>query len=342
MMIVRSPINIIKGIPDDRRAGARAPKQDARLKIQLRGTACLEDHIPDKYFEKTILYLDPDPVAQAPTFARGPLLNHIADPDLCGKALEKLEGIVRQSQRACFNHPMAVLATFRDVVSHRLSDIANLVVPKTIRLVAEGPASIEKTILGSELSYPVLVRIAGDHGGASTIKIDKADHLPETYKLNCYRKPIYVTEFYDFVSPDGRYRKFRVAVIGDKIVLRHMLVGDNWLLHAQRRGDATEIEEQQVLECFNDEIAPRVYPIFMEIANRLDLDYFGVDCNISESGQVTLFEANACMNILANSAPPPNMWEKPIENIQRALFVLLSSPRRWRHSALLGADRTPA
>ncbi|MBT8062428.1 MAG: hypothetical protein KJO85_07070, partial [Gammaproteobacteria bacterium] len=40
-----------------------------------------------------------------------------------------------------------------------------------------------------------------------------------------------------------------------------------------------------------------------EIANRLQLDYFGVDCQIAPDGEILLFEANANMNMMVDVLP---------------------------------------
>ena len=329
--VAKMPLNIIMGVPDDRLCSARAATHDGNLKVTLVGTACIIDMLPGRFFAPKIVNLDPGPIPDPLELGPGPFLNHIADPDRCEKTLLKLAKLVKRSRRACFNHPQAVLETYRDRVAQSLSGIPRLAVPQTIRLIAQEPEKVADAIDQAGLGYPVIVRIAGDHGGVSMMKIDDSAGLSEIYKLNCYDKAIYVTQFHDFVSADGRYRKFRVAVVGGKILLRHMLVGDNWLLHAERRGKNTEAEEARMLENFDEHVAPHISPVFKQITERLDLDYFGVDCNITEEGEVTLFEANACMNIMANTSPSPNMWDKPIVNIKRALFGLLRSPKLWRH-----------
>ena len=73
-------------------------------------------------------------------------------------------------------------------------------------------------------------------------------------------------------------------------------------------------------------------PIFTEITRRLDLDYFGVDCNIDSDRNVLLFEANACMKVLKNYKPPPNRFEAPITLIKHALESRLASPATWRYA----------
>jgi glutathione synthase/RimK-type ligase-like ATP-grasp enzyme len=111
-----------------------------------------------------------------------------------------------------------------------------------------------------------------------------------------------------------------------------MIVGDKWLLHAARRTTNTETEELAVLTAFEETRAPQWRPVFREIARRLGLDYFGVDCAEEKSGQLLLFEANACMNILDNTQRSPNMWDAPIARIKAALEKKLASPQSWRHT----------
>src|SRR5262249_49466000 len=144
----------------------------------------------------------------------------------------------------------------------------------------------QRLLAGANFDYPYLIRIAGDHGGVSTIKIDGPNSLGEIEKLNCHGKDMYATEFADFASADGKYRKFRIAVIGSEMFLRHMVVGDTWLLHAQRRAGDTAAEEERMLETFDDKVAPGIAPIVDEMTRRMDLDYFGIDCNIDDEGRM--------------------------------------------------------
>jgi len=181
------------------------------------------------------------------------------------------------------------------------------------------------------LSYPLLVRVSGYHAGVNLIRVDTPADMEKMLDLNRGDRSFYATEFCDFVSPDGLYRKFRMTVVGDEIFLRHMIVGEKWLLHAARRTTNTQAEELDALNDFDRVMAPRMKPVFHEIGSRLQLDFFGVDCAQLASGEVLLFEANACMNILENTARSPNMWDAPVARIKAALEALLARPRSWRH-----------
>jgi glutathione synthase/RimK-type ligase-like ATP-grasp enzyme len=263
----------------------------------------------------------------------GAILNQIADPDMSSGALRIAAQLVSQIARPCFNPPAAVMRTSRDKVSRLLTGIAGLKVPKTIRVRAPTPVGVREAIAQNGLEYPVLMRGIGSHGGVSLFKADDPRGVDEIARSTGMGWGIFVTEFRDFAGSDGRYRKFRVVVIGRDILLRHCIVGDSWLLSAGRRASGTADVERAMFERFDREWAKQLQPVFGEIGSRLGLDFFGVDCNIDDHGEVLLFEANACMNVLKNTSPSPNMWDAPIERIRSVLEERLASPSTWYRPA---------
>ena len=56
---------------------------------------------------------------------------------------------------------------------------------------------------------------------------------------------------------------------------------------------ALQEEERRFLRGFRAED----YPVFAEIAGRLGLDYFAVDCNMQEDGRILIFEANPAVKL---------------------------------------------
>jgi len=326
------PLNFLAGVPDSRRCEITINESGGGLIVNLPGTTNLLQFIPRNVFALNIQNLGPLRPISAVRLKPGPFLNHISDADLCGVVLGKAEELVARTGRACFNNPTSVKKSTRDGVAQMLQGIKGLVAPRTIRHEFHGEQGLATAIADAGLVYPVLVRVAGDHGGVSLIKVDKPEDLVRARELNCYARTVYATQFVDFKSPDGRYRKFRLAVVGgEQILVRHMLIGDDWLLHAGRRGKDTVTEEARMLHNFDREVAPKVRDAVLEIAKRLDLDLFGIDCNIADDGTITLFEANACMNILSNTQASPNMWDAPIANTRRAIMTLLATPRKWRY-----------
>jgi hypothetical protein len=209
--------------------------------------------------------------------------------------------------------------------------IEGLKVPKTIRVREGAGSDVRGAIERAGLTFPVLMRVAGLHLGMSLMKVD----TPERIEAVCGGlerddgSSLYVTEFCDFASADGLYRKYRIAVVGGEIFLRHLYIGASWLIHRARTIPGTEPEERAFLDSFDGQWVPRLTPIFQEIGRRLGLDFFGVDCNIDPSGHVLLFEANACMKILGYTGPKPNIWEAPIARITAAVEERLSRPETW-------------
>lgn len=324
-------LNVLSGVPDDRLCEVGVNEAGNGLQIAVPGTANILAHLPRGQFSLNIQPVDPDTVPDKVRMRGGPILNHIGDADRCSVALKKAQQIVARSGRGCFNHPLGVLKTTRDGVARTLAGIAGLRVPRVARHAFDGVSGLKGAIEREGLRYPLILRIAGDHGGVSAVKLDTASNLDEVHRINPQGRELYLTEFVDFASKDGRFRKLRVAMVGNQIFLRHMIVGDKWLLHAGSRGANTTREEVRMLERFVSERQASLEPIFLEIAKRLDLDWFGIDFALGEDFTMTLFEANACMNILANTAPSPNMWDAPIARIKTALVKRLKTPASWRH-----------
>lgn len=326
----RIPLNILFGLPDDRKAAIIVQGDGHLISYDLIGSAGIVPHLSSERFAPFVIYLEPGRTRSL-GLGPGPLLNHIAEADLCSATLAQALQIAESVNRPCFNHPAAVIKTTRDEAAHRLAGIPGLTVPRTIRVTETAPSEVQDIIAAAGLSYPVLVRVAGSHLGTTLTRIETPDEIPTIARLDRGdRSSLYVTEFCDFVSPDKRYRKFRVVVIGEDILLRHCIIAEHWMIHRNDRAANTKDAEHATFALFDREWKPRLLPIFREIGARLGLDYFGVDCNIDETGRVLLFEANACMNILANTSPSPNIWDEPVARIKEALERHLASPERWR------------
>lgn len=325
-----TPINVLFGLPNDRKAPIIVNEDGRSIAFDLLGTVGMLPYLSQTRFSLAVHYLEPGGV-EPTELAPGPLLNHVAEPDSCSETLRMVERIVAKSGRPCFNHPNAIGRTTRDEVSRVLSGIEGLKVPTTIRVREPTGAELRNAIDRAGLAFPVLVRVAGLHLGMSLTKVDTPDQIEAVCGglATDDRSSLYVTEFCAFASTDGLYRKFRIAVVGGEIFLRHLYIGASWLIHRARTIPGTEPEERAFLDSFDTHWVPRLKPMFQEIGRRLGLDFFGVDCSIAPSGRVLLFEANACMKILGYTGPKPNIWEAPIARITAAAEERLARPETW-------------
>lgn len=234
------------------------------------------------------------------------LLNLITEPEDNLRVLENLRKILRDLPGKVINRPEAVLQSTRDQVARRLAGIPGLVVPRVIRLRTAKPAIAAQAIERAELQFPIILRRAGSHTGRILGLFDKIGELQAALAEGAEH---IATEFIDFRSADGFYRKYRVFFIGRQRVFRHMLVSNNWNVHASDRGSMADrpdliAEEQLLFANTEGAFPPTVSQALRSVRDRMALDFFGMDFGIATDGRVVLFEANATMNFFPFHADP--------------------------------------
>ena len=116
-------------------------------------------------------------------------------------------------------------------------------------------------------------------------------------------------------KPDGCFRKIRVACFPDEIILRHCAFYSEWLVMGWRRNEAGRsfydafpkraIEMQQVAEDPVGMLGTRFMEVAREIWDRVPLDFFGIDFDLDDDGNVVLFEAAPTMVLLETNETAP-------------------------------------
>jgi hypothetical protein len=211
-------------------------------------------------------------------------------------------------------------------VARLLKGITGLVVPQTVRLNGAKPAIAASVIAKAGLPTPFILRQVGTHSGKIVGLFDNVDQAVAALAPGDH----VATQFVDFASGDGLYRKYRAFFIGERILLRHMLVSDHWNVHAKDRSrfmaehPDTVAEEQKLIES-DDPFAPAVRAVLEQVRERMPLDFFGMDFGVTQSGEVVLFEANATMSFFPFSPDP-----------QFAYLKLCFSPAQAAFRELLG------
>lgn len=244
------------------------------------------------------------------------LLNLITEPEHNDRVLETLRKLLRDTRGKVVNRPETVLRSTRDQVAKRLSGIAGLHVPKAIRLPAAKPHLVRQAIEQRGLRYPIILRRAGMHTGQTMTLVSEAASLPEDIGGE---GDLIATEFVDFQSADGLYRKYRVFFIGPHIIFRHMLVSDHWNVHARDRrrfmAERQQLldEEARLFEVTGGAFPPAVAEVLQAVRGRMDLDFCGMDFAILPDEHVVLFEANATMNFF------PFLTEPQFAYVQRCI-----------------------
>lgn len=227
------------------------------------------------------------------------LLNLITEPERNDRVLDNLRKLLKGVPGKVINRPEAVLRTTRDQVAKRLSDIPSLLTPKVTRLKAASPSHVRDVIDRAGMEFPLILREPGTHLGTTQIRVDDFDRMiaamvPSTEYI--------ATEFVDYRSTDGLFRKYRTFFIGRHSIFRHMLVSDFWNVHAKDAGrfmtDRPDLiaEEEAMFATPDGTYPPEIKQVLAAVRERIDLDYFGIDFGILPDGRAILFEANATMN----------------------------------------------
>jgi hypothetical protein len=107
----------------------------------------------------------------------------------------------------------------------------------------------------------------------------------------------------------------------------HLAIAADWKVHyfsAPAMGTEPRYreEERRFLDAMPEVLGPRALAALEGLAERMGLDYAGVDFGLRADGSVLLFEANATMVIVP---PPPD----PVWDYRRpAISVALEAARR--------------
>lgn len=238
-------------------------------------------------------YADEDQAARLPPYDL--VFNAIGDPDLAPPTQARVEQFLKLCAAPVFNDPAKVRRTFRHLIPDLLADIADVAAPRSVRLTAD--ADWAALIAEAGLTWPVLIRPIGSHGGKGLIRLEGPEDLA---KADCPAgRDAYATAFRDYRSPDGAWRKYRAIFVGGRAFPYHLAISDDWLVHhgtaAMTKRPERLAEELRFLSDPQAAIGAKAMAAVGAIGRRLDLDYGGVDFTVLTDGTVLVFEANATM-----------------------------------------------
>ena len=196
--------------------------------------------------------------------------------------------------RPVLNPPNRIARTRRDRLPLLLADIPGLATPAIRRVT---PADLTALAADPQAArWPILLRPIGSHGG------DDLQHFDGPEGIAAYLEAVpadeyYLSDFWDFRSQDGHFRKYRLIFVDRQVFPYHLAITDKWLVHYWRAemADWMKREEEAFLADFRNAFRGPAADAVLEVARRLDLDFAGMDCTILPDGRVLVFEANATM-----------------------------------------------
>jgi len=313
-------ILFLKGINDDRRVIVFSVTNNNHYNIGIDGSSNIYEFLNSERFSKHELCFDTNQDQKLFLKDVDVVFNQIADSDSHTIALSKAAFLEKQinGKIPFFNKAENIRKTARDEVYRLLDGEEDLTVPKTIKIVPDTPDKVYEEIRKAGMVLPVILRKAGDHGGISTILIENDKEQFHAFPLD--GRAYYLTQFIEQEKYQGLYRKIRLIVINGEVFLRHIMFSEEWMVHNKnQKEDLKEIAHFS--KRFNKEVKPKITDVIIRIHKIIGLDYFGIDCDIDENGNITIYELNATMNVLYSR--DSSIFKKHVERIRDALITML-------------------
>ena len=253
------------------------------------------------------------------------MANLICEPEGLRGALQQVARFELETQLPMVNRPSAVTATTRPLIARRLAHQAGVNAPHCT-LYRAGRQTLAEHIAANGHSYPVLLRPPGRHGSVGLVRADDPEEVAaKTARL----RSCTVTDFVDFRSADGLWRKFRMVYAGDRLFRRHVLADEKWNLTREARAFMKQhpqlIAEEE--EWINRPVTLESGSIearAMHQFRALQLDFGVIDCALPANGDLVVFEINACVQVTnridAQAAGDRRYFEANNEEILQTLL----------------------
>jgi hypothetical protein len=109
----------------------------------------------------------------------------------------------------------------------------------------------------------------------------------------------FLSQFIDYSSMDGLFRKYRIVIMHGRPFLCHMGVSSHWMVHYPypemiANPERCE-EEERAMIGFDEAFARRHQRALAAISEKIRLDYIGLDCAESMDGDLVIFEVASAM-----------------------------------------------
>ncbi len=229
--------------------------------------------------------------------------------------MERLRRLFAQWPRPTLNNPHALSTMVRDTLAGALAGFPGLCSPHacaTDRLALDAHIQYRVPIAGFTAPhepYPCLIRPLASHAGIGLARVEDPAELAQ-YLARSFDRRFFLTKFEDYAGADGLYRKSRVAFIDREPFLCHMAVSSQWMVHYLNAGMTESAEkrdeEARAMAEFDAGFARRHAAAFDALHERIDLDYYSIDCAETPDGRLLVFEADAAAII--HMMDPPDLF----------------------------------
>lgn len=168
----------------------------------------------------------------------------------------------------------------------------------------------DQTLKEHGFTWPILLRAPGYHTGQHFVRVEQPKDLAIA-AASLPGESLLVIEYLDATGSDGKARKGRVMIVDGRLHPLHWAISSDWKVHYFTADMAScadhRAEEARFLSDIAGFLGAPAMAALEAIADRLQLDYGGIDFALAPDGTILLFEANATMNIVP--PPPEAIWD---------------------------------
>jgi len=227
------------------------------------------------------------------------LINAICEPLTQRGALRQMAQLEQELGLPTLNPPSVIEATARSLMAQRVGRAGGVRAPHcTLYEAGPGAGTLLEHVHAEGHAYPVLLRPAGSHGSVGLVRAgDDQDVAAAARSVGTCT----VTDFVDFRSEDGLWRKHRMAYAGGTLFRRHLLIDQQWNVVGDSRyfmRDRELFGEER--EWLDRPVTPESDPVdalILEQFQAMGLDFGAMDYAIVPDGELVIFEVNACVQL---------------------------------------------
>ncbi len=236
--------------------------------------------------------------------------------------LKALEPFVDAARVPVINGPAAIGRLGRVAFAQTFAGARYCRVPRVACMAREEYAA-------AGFAVPHVVRPRDSHAGTDLVRIE--DDAGRRAYLDAVTAPeLYVSEYVDYCSADGFFRKYRIIFVDGRPYPFHLAISPRWMVHYYN-APMTEHqwmrdEERAFLERLDDVFPAALGQGLREVADRLALDYVGIDCAIDRDGRLLLFEADNAL--IVHMLDDPVLFGYKHAHVPRLLTAIDAMVRR--------------
>ncbi len=224
--------------------------------------------------------------------------------------------------RVLNNAPGLIARLSRDRVSEMLAEVPGVLCPPTRRV--SRIMLIAAVRSGRFFDYPSVVRPVGSHAGKGLLKVKNVNDL-NAFLAVSPEDEFYCAPFVDYRGADGMFAKARVVLITGEAFASHMACSQHWMVHylnaAMETNPGRRATEAAWMADFEAGFVRRHGPAMRAIAEKLGLDYFGLDCAELPDGRLLVFELDVAMIVHDMDSESLFPYKKPAMRRLFAAFV---------------------